>query len=373
MLSPWESRHFHAEPQLAVVGAGIVGLFAALFYKRAHPSHHVLVLERGPYPSGASVKNAGFACFGSPSELLADIEKEGLDAALARVEMRWKGLLNLRAELGDHQIGFEPTGGHEVYRAHDPLYTRVLEKFDALNDSLLPFFKKPVYRWNGDGPRSFGLAPALKMATTDLEGAVDTGAMMRTLLQKAQAEGVLVRTNALVKAIDEKTDHVRIQLADGTELKAGHVLLATNGFTPQLAPDLDVIPARAQVLLTEPIGSLQLKGTFHFDEGFYYFRDLGGAVLLGGARNLNIEGETTAEEGTTEQIQNALENLLREIILPGKEFRIAKRWSGIMAMGATSKAPLIERIGERTTVAVRLGGMGVAIGIEVAKQTVRSI
>ena len=76
------------------------------------------------------------------------------------------------------------------------------------------------------------------------------------------------------------------------------------------------------------------------------------------------------EEGTTEQIQNALENFLRETVLPGKDFRIAQRWSGIMAMGATSKAPLIERMGERTTVAVRLGGMGVAIGIEVARQAV---
>ena len=108
----------------------------------AHP-RHLCWYWRGPYPSGASVKNAGFACFGSPSELLADIEKEGLDMALARVEMRWEGLLNLRAELGDYQIGFEPTGGHEVYRTHDALYTRVLEKFDALNDSLLP--SEPVY------------------------------------------------------------------------------------------------------------------------------------------------------------------------------------------------------------------------------------
>ncbi len=84
-------------------------------------------------------------------------------------------------------------------------------------------------------------------------------------------------------------------------------------------------------------------------------------------------GETTTEEGTTDQIQNALENFLRDIVLPGKDFRIAQRWSGIMAMGTSSKAPLIERIGKRTTVAVRLGGMGVAIGIEVARRAVGSL
>ncbi len=146
--------------------------------------------------------------------------------------------------------------------------------------------------------------------------------------------------------------------------------MATNGYTAALLPKLDVVPARGQVLMTTPVEGLALRGTYHLDEGYYYFRDHGGAVLLGGGRNLDIAGETTTADAVTPQIQAALEQLLREVILPGRSFAIAQRWSGIMGFGSTSKSPLVERTSERVGVAVRLGGMGVAIGIRVAQRAV---
>lgn len=39
-----------------------------------------------------------------------------------------------------------------------------------------------------------------------------------------------------------------------------------------------------------------------------------------------------------------------------------------MAFGSAGKTPLVERITDRVAVAVRLGGMGVAIGIRVARR-----
>ncbi|MEO8590167.1 MAG: FAD-dependent oxidoreductase [Flavobacteriales bacterium] len=367
MLSIWESGSFHGRPHLAVIGGGIVGLFTALFHKRAHPHHRVVVLERGAWPSGASVKNAGFACFGSPSELLADIEKEGRDAALARVENRWRGLLELRAELGDEAIGFEATGGYEIYREHDPLYTRVAQGFDGLNEALRPLFGESAFRWDISAVERFGLRGIHHVASTHLEGPLDTGLLMTCLLRKATAEGVLFRPLSTVTAVDEASDAAHVHLADGSVIEAGQVVVATNGYARLLLPELDVVPARGQVLLTAPVPGLHLRGTFHLDEGFYYFRDHKGAVLLGGGRNLDMAGETTTEDGTTPLIQDALERLLKEVILPDMAFTVVQRWSGIMGMGA-SKTPIIKRVSERVTTAVRLGGMGVAIGIRVARQ-----
>jgi len=372
MQSIWELGHFHRSPHLAVIGGGIVGLFTALFHKRAYPHHHVLVLERGPFPSGASVKNAGFACFGSPSELLADLDNEGADAMLARVEERWRGLLELRSELGDEAIGFEPTGGHEVYRMHDPQYTRVAQRFDALNEMLRPLFGKAVFQWDDQALDLTGMAGLHHLARTDLEGPVDSGALMNTLLRKAIAEGVLFRPCAEVVGFEEGSGAVLIRLADGAEIHAARVVVATNAWTQELLPQLEVIPARGQVLLTNPVPGLRLRGTFHYDEGFYYFRDHGGGVLLGGGRNLDFVGETTAQEGTTPLIQDALVRLLDEVILPGTNYTIARRWSGIMGMGR-SKSPIVERTSERVVAAVRLGGMGVAIGIRVARRAAGSL
>ncbi|MCB0763170.1 MAG: FAD-binding oxidoreductase [Flavobacteriales bacterium] len=367
MLSYWESRSFHRTPDFVVIGCGIVGSFTALFHKRRFPHHHVVIVERGPFPIGASVKNAGFACFGSPSELLEDIATEGKEIALGRVEERWRGLLELRAELGDGPIGLELCGGHEVFRAHDPLYTRVSAGFDELNASLLDLFGTDVYHWN-DAAERFGLARGVRIASTDLEGAIDTGMMMSALLRKVREAGVTIRTGADVVALEETTDRITLVLADGTRMSAGHVVVATNGFTKQLLPDVDVSPGRGQVLITTPIAGLKLKGTFHLDAGYYYFRDVDGAVLLGGGRNLDPIGETTFEDATTPVIEQALDRVLRELILPDREFRVAVRWSGVMGFGTRSKSPLVQRRSERITLAVRLGGIGVAMGIRVARK-----
>ncbi len=367
-FSIWETGSFHSKPDLIVVGGGIVGLFTALFYKRQRPEHHVLVIEKGAFPQGASVKNAGFACFGSPSELLADMAQEGENIALQRVEERWKGLLELRAELGDEAIGYLPNGGHEVYRTHDPQYNLVVSGFDQLNAALHSIFGRQAFVWNDEGLASNGIGGMDHMVRTDLEGGLDSGALMRTLLRKVQSEGVLVRSGTDISHFEEGPNGVTLLSAQGERWKAGQVVLATNGYTSGIMPSAGIRPARGQVLLTEPIAGLRLRGTFHADEGFYYFRDLNGAVLLGGGRNLDVQGEITTEDGTTPMIQDALEVMLREVILPGASFTIAKRWSGIMGFPSKGKSAVIERKSEHIIVAAGLSGMGVALGIRVARK-----
>ncbi len=313
------------------------------------------------------MKNAGFACFGSPSELLADMDKEGTDAMLARVENRWRGLLELRAELGDDAIGLDPTGGHEIYAEHDPLYTRVAERFDALNMLLRPIFGQDAFAWDDQAIGNFGLSGVRHLARTKLEAPIDSGALMRTLLGKVQAEGVLFRPQCSVVALDETPNAVILHVKGEASLQAANAVICTNGYARELLPDLAVYPARGQVLKTAPIPGLKLRGTFHYDEGYYYFRDHDGGVLLGGGRNLDVVGETTTVDATTPPIQHALEELLRTVILPGQPFEVVQRWSGIMGMGP-NKSPMVEKHSPRVTVAVRLGGMGVAIGIRVARQ-----
>ena len=115
------------------------------------------------------------------------------------------------------------------------------------------------------------------------------------------------------------------------------------------------------MLITAPIPNLDIKGTFHLDRGYYYFRNIGDRILLGGGRNLAFEEETTTEMGQTEIIQKKLEQLLKEVILPNQEFEIAHRWSGIMGIGA-SKNPIVTNLSQNVYCGVRMGGMGVAIG-----------
>lgn len=369
MESIWESRSFGRNTDLVVVGAGITGLFTALHHHRKNQGHKIVVLEQGPHPSGASVKNAGFACFGSPSELLHDLDHEGADAMLQRVEQRWRGLAELRETLGDANIGFAPVGGYEVFPKDAPLYTRVAERFDVLNDLLHGIFGKAVFSWANDRSAHMGL-DAEHLAWNPLEGAVDSGMLMRTLLAKVQSEGVEVRFNATVEGWEDGSDGVKILISGGDTVQAAQAVIATNGYSRALLPAIDVLPGRGQVVLTSPIPGLKLNGTFHMDEGFYYFREYEGRVLLGGGRNLDKAGEATTEDGTTPQIQTALEELLKNTILPGREFSIEQRWSGVMGFRSKGGPPVVERLSPKVVVAAGLGGIGVAIGIRVARQAV---
>ena len=60
------------------------GMNAALRLRQRQPQWKVLVVDRASL-GGATTRNAGFACFGSPSELLEDWQTLGPEATVALV------------------------------------------------------------------------------------------------------------------------------------------------------------------------------------------------------------------------------------------------------------------------------------------------
>jgi glycine/D-amino acid oxidase-like deaminating enzyme len=151
---------------------------------------------------------------------------------------------------------------------------------------------------------------------------------------------------------------------------ARKVILCTNAFTKQFLPEADVVPGRGQVLITKPLPALPFKGIFHFEEGYYYFREYQGRVLFGGGRHLDKAGETSTAFELHETIQADLLEKLHTIILPRIDVDIDMRWSGIMAFGEEKK-PMVQAVSQHILVAARMSGMGVALGSEVAWQVSR--
>ena len=363
-LSYWEQKTWLNNIDYAVVGSGIVGLSTALHLKIKQPNAKIIILEKGLFPQGASTKNAGFACFGSLSEILKDLESHTESDVLELVGQRHKGLQLLRSTLGDDALSYQQLGGYELFLEKDELlFDTCSQNMKHVNSLLKPVFKADVF---SKVSNHFNFSRIQNQyIRNQFEGQIDTGKMMQALIKRVQELGVIILNNTKVERYFEHSDKIAIQTTH-FELSALKLIFTTNGFAKQLINE-DVQPARAQALITKPLKNLQIKGTFHLDCGYYYFRNVDNRILLGGGRNLDIKGETTTKLAETEKIQQSLENILKYTILPKIDFKIEQRWSGIMGVGSQKK-PIVKQLSNHVYCGVRMGGMGVAIGSLIGKE-----
>jgi gamma-glutamylputrescine oxidase len=362
--SYWENKSYFGRWTLIVAGSGIVGLSTALAFRKKNPTAKIIVLERGILPSGASTKNAGFACFGSPGELLDDLTSMPEETVWNTVRMRWEGLKMLRKRVGDKGLRYEELGGFELFYDKEH-FEKTRASFEMLNKKM-----KDATGKND----CFSLAPEKKKQFTGLQGAfvnrfegqLDAGEMMSALIRLAHKNGITILNGVIIEKVENGIDHALAHTNAGT-FKADRMVVATNGFARELLDLPEVKPARAQVLVTGIIPKLNIKGTFHFDRGFYYFRNIDGRILFGGGRNMDLETEFTDKQDLNDAIQERLEGLLKSHIIPGKDFSIERRWTGIMGVGP-EKRPIVKFVAPNIVAAVRMGGMGVAIGSWVGEE-----
>jgi len=367
-FSYWERTAFIDNADVIIIGSGLVGLSAALHLKKQQPALKVLVLERGFLPTGASTKNAGFACFGMVSEQIAALNRSSADEVLRMIDYKWRGLRRLRQNLGDVNIDYQQHGGYELFMDDEAARAAdCIDKIDYLN-KLLKEVVGPINIYSVANAKiaSFGFEGVNRMIYNPFEGQLHTGKMMRALLNKVYNLGVLILNGCEILKIENDAGHITLITSQGN-FKAGKVILATNAFANQLFPELKVIPGRGQVLVTKPMSGLKLKGTYHFDEGYYYFRNIDNRVLFGGGRNLDFKAEETWEFGQTETVKNKLITYLKEVILPNQDFEIDYWWSGIMGFGEDIR-PIVKQIEPNIFCAVRCNGMGVAMGSLVGEE-----
>lgn len=362
-LSFWEKQTFLNQIDVVIVGSGIVGLSTAIHLKQVNSHQKIMVVERGYLPSGASTKNAGFACIGSASEIIDDLKTMNEETVWATVNKRWKGLQYLKELVGVDNLKFQSPGSYELFSANEQTtYHTCLDQLQVLNGKMEEITGwKSVYTIDENIVRSGGFSNFQYAIRNAAEGQINTGAMMQSLLQKAQSLGITLLNGIEVKSIQDHS--LTTQFGD---LQFKKLALCVNGLAAQFLQE-DVQPARAQVIVTSPISNLPFQGTYHFDKGYYYFRNIGDRVLLGGGRNLNFEAEETDELNTSDQIINHLSSLLETHILPKSSFTIDHHWAGTMGIGK-SKAPIVKQVGKTIYCGVRLGGMGVAIGSLVGKE-----
>jgi hypothetical protein len=162
-------------------------------------------------------------------------------------------------------------------------------------------------------------------------------------------------------------------LDNGIELHSEKMVIATNSFTSKLLPDVEIKPGRGFVFVTKPIADLKWTGTYHFDAGYYYFRGVGdNRFLLGGARSLDIDVETTLEFGANKKIKKHLIKFANNVLKLPSGWEIDTEWSGIMGFTPT-KSPMLHRISKDVLLIAGLSGMGVSLGMQLGKEAPKEL
>lgn len=358
MISFWERETF-LYPDVAIIGGGISGLSVAASLVEREPQLKIAVFERSLLPYGASTRNAGFACFGSLTELLSDIETMGQAAAIELLKKRYQGLQITRSRLGDEAIGFEETNGYEFIENDIESLNSKMSDLNALLADV-----SDHYFFDANHLKSrFGLGGSSRLIGMRGEGQVDTGALMDQLARHVTMRGVKIYSGSEA-SVKKAGDSFKITIDDGHRGAVGfcasRVVNCSNAFARQQFPEMDVKPGRGQVFITKPIDGISFRGNLHIDEGFYYLRNVGNRLLFGGGRNLDFKTEEIDRFELNGAIQSALEAKLKELFRPELTFEVDLRWSGIMAFGET-KTPIVKEVEDGHYCAVKLSGMGIAL------------
>ena len=372
----WELTTFYRPADVIVVGAGLTGLQTALALKNARPALDVLLLERAAVPQGASTRNAGFACFGGPTELLADLDAYGEEAVAATVGQRLAGVRALERNFARRGIGWQKLGGYEWI--DDPAVAdRVLSRLPALNRLLAPLTGLPR-TWSvvpADDParRPFRRGAGHVLLRNPLEAQLHPGKLVTTLLADCRRAGVRTLFGCDITDVTNDGDRVEVTTAGGVALTAGRAVVTVNAFVNRLTASpagSRVRPVRNQVLLSRSFPDLNLRGCYHYHEGYVYFRNVGpDRLLIGGARHrAGAASETTAFGPNGVPEAYLIDKL--NAWLPGRGWSAADfpvRWSGILAQG-DGKEPVLRYAAPRLLVAGRLAGMGVALSADLARR-----
>lgn len=363
--SYWEEKYYFRDLDVVITGAGIVGLSTGISLLEKNPGLKILILERSPIPYGASTRNAGFACFGSPTELLCELDQSSSDEVFELFARRYAGIQSLLSRTGNRNIGYQKLGGHEVLTADQEISQTQIERLNHYIKGATGISQYFSHR--NDLLTSFDLKGFTQCIFTLHEACLDPMLMLQALQQIYQQRGGRILYGVNLEGWQDQGTSVSLKIFGGYHFNTSDLVIATNGFAPEVLPDIDVRAARNQVLVLRPLKATPLRGCFHYHQGYVYFRHLDDMLLIGGGRHTDFANEFTIEMDINLQIQQYLLDFVSKHILHDQTFELVSRWPGILGLGSARK-PIIQKMSGHVVAAVRLSGIGIAIGTLVGSE-----
>jgi glycine/D-amino acid oxidase-like deaminating enzyme len=351
---------------LAIVGAGLTGLWGAVLAAEAAPARTVAVLDGGDLGWAASGRNGGF-CAASLTH--------GLANGLSRWPAEMPALLRMGA---DNLDAIEET---VTRHGIDCRFTRSGDLTVAVADWQLTELTELHDRARGLGEKVELLdaeqVRALVDSPTYLGGlreptataVLDPARLVWGLADVAERAGVTIHERTRVTGLHDEGDRVRLDTTSG-RVRARHVLLGTNAFpSPLHRLRSYVVPVWDHVIATEPLSPQRLatigwsgrEGVSDAGNQFHYYRlTADDRLVFGGYDALYYFGSDLASRrrrsAATEQrlAEHLLETFPR---LEG--VRITHTWGGAIDTCTRFTAFWAQAMGGKVAAVQGYTGLGV--------------
>jgi gamma-glutamylputrescine oxidase len=239
-----------------VIGAGLTGLAAA--YHLAQ-QREVVVLEAGEIGAGASTRSTGMLTPGIAQNLTAlirrvgateakDLYQQTLHAVQYVVTLLEREQIDCQLQMSGQLIVAQGKQGRHRLAAQAQAFAKLELPCQPLDAAGL----WQRLRLREIPPGSAHLPAALYLP---LAGSLHPGRLVHGLARAVQIRGSKIYSHTPVVHISNQQP-ASLSLANGSEVIADQVILATSGYTPQLGIFRGrILPVQLQALATEPLAT----------------------------------------------------------------------------------------------------------------------
>ncbi|MCU4654648.1 FAD-binding oxidoreductase [Roseibacterium sp. SDUM158016] len=339
---------------VAILGAGFTGLWAALTLARA--GRRVIVLDAHRVGFGASGRNGGqvHSGFNKPQSWLS--ARLGPERASALWDLSETAKAQLRDFCAAHapEADYKPGIAHGEYTAQDLDHLRgeaeFLDREYGYRTEILEarafrdLVKSPHYVGGGVDPGGGHLHPL---------------AYALALAREAEAAGAIIHEMTEVTAIRPGAP-VRFETPHGT-LRAAHAIVAGNGYLPALLPGVAarVMPINSFIAATEPLPD-RWQEVLAEDIAVSDSRFVVNYYRFGADRRFLFGGRESYSIGFPKDIATALVARMEHLFPQLKGTPVSHVWGGSLAVTVT-RLPHVARVAPGVLSGAGFSGQGVAL------------
>lgn len=338
-LSYWNQKNSEqkkVQADICIVGGGISGLSTAFWINKEDPNLKVAILEKDQMGSGATGRNAGFITCGSVEHFNRMVSKHGEEQALEI----WR-FAETNMDLLQNEIFKKKTPKSFKQRGAFSLAAQETE-FNELKNvaSLMSKHSIPVEVLKANDVESRlgaqGFVGGIKYLK---DGEVDPLELLKCVADQVNADFF---ENCEVSKVEDIGNGLRKVVTANLEVECTLVIYCTNGYLSALDSYFEdkVFPTRGQIMVLEPVKPF-MEGPCYANFYLDYFRQLmDGSLLIGGFRQLEADTEKGFSDHTTETIQSALHDFVKNHLPAFKDANVSHRWAGVMGFSVDGE-PMI--------------------------------